>query len=121
MPTEIIRGGVDIYLYHISKVIVTLQKLSDYKVQSCSRYKGIIRGVAILIYSPTKSTFSTMGMGMDRLNGAQVMEANENRRFTHQLLYDIIQFHKTERAERQYKEHNDPMHRVFGGFSQMMM
>lgn len=95
--------------------------LPEYKVQSCSRYKGTIRGVAILVYSPTESTFSSMGMGLDHMNGQQVIEANRNRRFTPQLLYDIIQFHKTDRAERQYKNHDNPMHRVFGGFHNMTM
>ena len=98
------------------------QLLPKYKVQSCSRYKGIIRGVAILVYSPTKSTFgSSMGLGMEHMHGQQVIEANPNRRFTPQLLYDILQFHTTDRAKRQYNIHDDPMHRAFGAFSNMMM
>jgi len=104
---------------HAAMTIAKL--LPEYKVQSCSRYKGIIRGVAILTYSPTKSTFKSMGLGLDHMNGQQVIEANENRHFTPQLLYDIIQFHETDRAERQYKNHNDPMHRTFGAFKHMMM
>jgi len=95
--------------------------LPKYKVESCSRYKGIIRGVAILVYSPTKSTFSGPGLGMDYMDGQQIIEANTNRRFTPQLLYDIIQFHNTDRAEQQYKNHDNPMHRVFGGFENMMI
>lgn len=95
--------------------------LPKYKVDTCKRYKGNIRGVAVLVYSPTKSTFSSMGMGMDHMNGQQVMEANPNRKFTPQLLYDIIKFHGTDRAERQYKNHDNPMHRTFGGFKNMMI
>lgn len=98
---------------YAAMAIATL--LPKYKVQSCSRYKGIIRGVATLIYSPTKSTFSTSGMGMDHMDGHQTIEANANRRFTPQLLYDVIEFHHTTEAERQYKAHDNPMHRVFGG------
>lgn len=93
--------------------------LPRYKVQKCSRDKGIIRGVAVLVYSPMKSTFMSYGMGMDHMNNQQVVEANQNRRFTHQLLYDIIRFHKTDRAENQYKSHDNP-NRVMGGFGQMM-
>ena len=86
-----------------------------YKQESCSRYSGTIRGVAVLIYSPTKTTFFSGGMGMDHMNNHVFLEANTNRRFTHQRLYDIIQFHYTERAAAQYRAHNDPMHRVSGG------
>ena len=83
---------------------------------ACSAYKnGTIRGVAVLIYSPTKKTFFSSGMGLDHMNNHQTMEANPNRLFTHQILHDIIRFHFTERAAAQYKSHDNPMHKVFGG------
>jgi len=95
----------------------TVNLLPMYERQQCSHYNGVIRGVAILVYSPMNSTYSSFSsvssMGM---NGQQFqfIESNENRRFTPQLLYDVIQFHKTDRAKRQYRSHDNPMHRVFG-------
>jgi hypothetical protein len=95
--------------------------LPPYERKKCSRYRGIIRGVVVLVYSPMKSTFFTSGLGLDHLNNLQVVEANQNRRFTHKLLNDIIEFHKTDRADQQYEKHDNPMHRGFGGIAQMMI
>ena len=100
---------------HTASKIANL--LPIYERQQCSHYNGVIRGVAILVYSPTNSTYSSFSsvssMGM---NGQQFqfIESNENRRFTPQLLYDVIQFDKTDAAKRQYRSHDNPMHRVFG-------
>jgi hypothetical protein len=102
---------------HVAMQIAEL--LPRYKKETCSRYKGVIRGVAALVYSPTKTTFSSYGMGLDHMNNHVTMEANRNRLFTHQHLHDIIQFHLTDRARKQYSEHNNPMHRVFGGMPMM--
>eukprot|EP00548_Thalassiothrix_antarctica_P009304 CAMPEP_0194155682 /NCGR_PEP_ID=MMETSP0152-20130528/65512_1 /TAXON_ID=1049557 /ORGANISM="Thalassiothrix antarctica, Strain L6-D1" /LENGTH=250 /DNA_ID=CAMNT_0038862763 /DNA_START=35 /DNA_END=787 /DNA_ORIENTATION=- len=70
-----------------------------------------LRGVCVLTYSPTKSTL----MSSSGFESQQMVESNPDRRFTHQQLYDIVKFHSSDAAKKQYKAHDNPLHRVFGG------
>lgn len=93
--------------------------LPSYELFKISRSMGEgksrkpFRGACVLIYSPMKITnFSSFGGPM---NNATTTSGNEDTLFSAAQLKDVLDFHKSEEAKRQYQAHDNPMHRVFGG------
>jgi hypothetical protein len=96
---------------YAAQAIINL--LPDYqlnKVPKLRRGQHDIRGACILVYSPMKTTF-----GGSHIPRTQTVEANEDRLFTHQELYNIIEFHQTNSARKQYKGHDNLVHRTLDG------
>jgi len=73
------------------------------------KYEGLkLRGVCVLTYSPVKVTLGNI----TGFRSQQMAEANEDRKFTQQQLYNIVKFHSTKAARKQYRHHDDPIHRA---------
>jgi len=90
--------------YHVAQAILVL--LPEYQKKNHKDLK--LRGVCVLTYSPTKTTF----VNSSGFQSQPMMEANVDRKFTHQQLYNIVTFHSTEAARKQYRDHDDPLHRT---------
>jgi hypothetical protein len=96
--------------YAAQAIINLLSAYQLNKVPKLRRRQHEIRGVCILVYSPMKTTF-----GGSHVPRTQTVDANEDRIFTHQELYNIIEFHQTNSARKQYKGHDSPIHRTLDG------
>ena len=84
--------------------------------------RNTIRGVCILLYSPTKSTIFSSGFGAPGMPGGgpgpggsdSTMSGNPDRSFSLEQIRHVLHFQRTPQGRRQYRNHDDPKHRVFG-------
>jgi hypothetical protein len=96
--------------------------LPDYEHHKCSniaREINKIRGVCILMYSPTAMTFGCSGFpgqeGQEYTESDPIMSGNSDRIFSLEQLRDVLHFQRTSHGRRQYQDHDNPMHRMYGG------
>ena len=81
-----------------------------------------IRGVCILLYSPTKSTIFSSGFDAPGMPGGgpgpggstPIMSGNPDRSFSLEQIRHVLHFQRTPQGLHQYRNHDDPKHRVFG-------
>ena len=118
-PTFLILFDAKDTTSHVNQAAENIRKLlPDYEKAKMPKLRDDqkIRGICVLVYSPMKSTLSGGGPGFEYLSQQQpTMAVDKNRRFSHQQLRDILNFHGTKDAKLQYQAHDNPMHRVFGG------
>lgn len=113
-PNFVIYFDADDEVSPINDIAASMeQRLPDYELTKVEYVcKGRpIRGVCVLVYSPMVSTlYSSTGPS------SQVLPAqNANRHFSLQELRDVLKFQESPEGIAQYKAHDNPMHRVFGG------
>jgi hypothetical protein len=105
----------------INQVAMRIESLlPDYELSkvSTARAGRPFRGACVLIYSPIKSTsFSSEGAppGVGPPNGTQTVSGNADRLFSLQQLRKVLEFQESREGLIQYKKHDNPMHRMFGG------
>ena len=89
--------------------------LPKFQLSKEIKSESTIRGACVLVYSPTKTTFTSFGGGGGfPPDGTQVTSGNANRQFSLQQLLNVLKFHMTNDARRQYNAHDNPMHRMYG-------
>mmetsp|Transcript_30138 Transcript_30138/g.32463 ORF Transcript_30138/g.32463 Transcript_30138/m.32463 type:complete len:465 (-) Transcript_30138:86-1480(-) len=103
---------------------VIANNVPDYEHQKIGLVakRNTIRGVCILLYSPTKSTIFSSGFGAPGMPGGgpgpggsdPFLSGNPDRSFSLEQIRDVLHFQRTPQGRRQYRNHDDPKHRVFG-------
>jgi len=97
-----------------------LANLPDYELSKLgleSSHSTTPRGACVLVYSPMKmSTPQSFGIpGQDDVPTEMMTAGNPDRLFSLQQLLGTLSFQMSPEGRQQYEEHDDPMHRMFGG------
>ena len=79
---------------------------------------GKYRGLCVLLFCPMEtSSFSSAGcvrQGVGHGLPSVTMSTEERERWSLNEMRGVLDWHRISSAARQYREHDDPMHRMFG-------
>lgn len=103
----------------INKAAVAIKRnLPGYEVGKLPRevQDTTPRGPCVLVYSPmTSSVTFSGGMGMSKTQYAPMTSGPEGRLFSLKQLRGTLLFQESAEGRAQYRAHDNPMHRMFGG------
>ena len=102
----------------IAQAIVALLPNYERAKVSGNQVLQPIRGACVLCYSPTASTFDNpFNLESVPGDGTVMISGNRDRLFSLQQMEKLLKFLHSKRARKQYKAHDNPIHRVFGGYA----
>ena len=118
-PNFMMYFDADDGISHINIIAEAIANLlPDYELVKVKKPvgDGRYRGVCIIVHSPMKIThrFGGVGMPADFSEPVAVATGSPDAKFSLQQLRQVLYFHTTQRAHDMYREHSNPMHRMFG-------